>query len=107
MTIHVPADLEVSIRQKVASGRYPDPAAVIRQGLRLLDAHEQRAVRLRASVAEGVAAIERGEGSELTPALMDEIEREADEHIRTQARCLPVTRDSSSPPKRKATSKIC
>jgi antitoxin ParD1/3/4 len=82
MTIHVPADLEADIRQKVDSGRYEDPSEVIREGLRLIDARERRAQILRASVANGLAAIERGEGSELTPALLDEIDREADEQLR-------------------------
>ena len=81
MTIDDPADLEANIREKVASGRYPDPADVIRHGLRLLNAHEQRAHRLRTSVAEGLAAIERGEGIELTSELLDEIDREADKQI--------------------------
>ena len=66
MTIDVPADLEANIREKVASGRYSDPADAIRHGLHLLDAHEQAAHRLRTSVAEGLAAIERGEEIELT-----------------------------------------
>ena len=82
MTIHVPADLEASIRRKVESGRYPDATEVIRTALRLLEAREERSELLRASVAEGLAAIERGEGSELTPDVIEEIEREADERVR-------------------------
>jgi putative addiction module CopG family antidote len=81
MAIRVPDDLAASIRQKIETGRYRDETEVIRAALRSLDAREERAERLRASIAEGLAAIERGEGRELTPELMDEIEREADERI--------------------------
>ena len=79
MTVHLPADLAASIRQQVASGRFVDEAEVVRAALRLLEARERRAQQIRDSVAEGLTAIERGEGIELTPDLMDELEREADE----------------------------
>jgi antitoxin ParD1/3/4 len=82
MAISVPADLEESIRQKVDSGRYGDASEVIRAALRLLEARDQRAQELRTSIAEGLAAIERGEGIELTPQLMADIDREADEQLR-------------------------
>ena len=90
MPMIVPVDLEERIRQKVESGEYDDPAMVIRAALRLLDRRDQRLQELRASIAEGLAAIERGEGSELTPELiMEEIEREADERIRLGLRPKP------------------
>ena len=80
MAIQVPADLEAAIRQKVASGHYDDPAAVVRDALRALEERD-RLRSLRASVAEGFAAIERGEGVELTPEVMAEIGREAEERF--------------------------
>ena len=82
MSISVPADLEDSIRQKVDSGHYGDASEVIRAALRLLEVRDRRVQEIRASIAEGLAAIERGEGIELTPELMEEIDREADEQIR-------------------------
>lgn len=82
MTMRVPADLEETIRQKVESGQYDDPSAVMRAAIRLLDKRDLRLQELRESIAEGLAAIERGEGIELTPEVWDEIEREADEMIR-------------------------
>ena len=82
MAISLPTDLEESIRQKVESGRYGDTSEVIRVALRLLEVRDQRAEELRASIAGGVAAIERGEGIEFTPELMEEIDQEADEHLR-------------------------
>lgn len=82
MAIQVPADLEASIRERIEAGRYQDEAEVIRAALRSLDARDEQVERLRVSIAEGLAAIERGEGHELTPELWDEIDREADERIR-------------------------
>ena len=58
MTVLLPAEVAASIR---------------------LEARERRARQLRDSVADGIAAIERGEGIEPTPELMDELEREAEE----------------------------
>jgi putative addiction module CopG family antidote len=82
MVINVPADLAERIRQKVASGGYHDESEVIRVALRLLDARDRAVRELRESVAEGLAALERGEGREWTPELMDELDRRADEQLR-------------------------
>jgi putative addiction module CopG family antidote len=77
MTVQLPADLEASIKQRVASGRFDDEVDVIREAMKALGAHEhQRLLRLRALVREG---FESGDGVELTTELMDEIEREAEE----------------------------
>ena len=77
MTVQLPADLEASIKRKVAPGRFDDEVDVIREAMKALDANEhERFLRLRALVREG---FESGEGVELTPELMDEIEREAEE----------------------------
>jgi antitoxin ParD1/3/4 len=79
MSIRVPTDLEERIHEKVESGQYDDPTDVIRAAMRLLDKRDQRLQELRASIQEGLAAIERGEGIELTPEVWKEIEREAHE----------------------------
>lgn len=82
MPITVPNDLEERIREKVASGQYDDPSAVIRAALRLLENRDRQLSELRALVADGLASIERGEGIELTPEVWEEIEREAHERYR-------------------------
>ena len=82
MAIQVSPDLEARIREKVESGDYEDPSEVIQAALRLLDKRDRQLAELRASIAEGLAAAERGEARELTPELWEEIEREADEMIR-------------------------
>lgn len=82
MALRVPADLEERIRQKVESGDYDDAVEVIRAAMRLLDRRDAQLQELRASIAEGLAAIERGEGVEWTPELMAKIDQEVDEQIR-------------------------
>jgi antitoxin ParD1/3/4 len=82
MVIQVSPDIEASIRERVESGAYEDATDVIRKALRALESREQRIREIRASIDEGIAAIERGEGREWTPELRDEINREADERIR-------------------------
>ena len=78
-TMHIPADIEASIRRNVESGHFEDEADVMREALRLLDLRERQTQALRASIDEGFAAIERGEGIELTAELWDQLCREADE----------------------------
>jgi hypothetical protein len=56
---------------------------VIRAVIRLRDKQDQRVQELRASIEEGLAAIERGEGIELTPEVWAEMGREAHERFLT------------------------
>ena len=58
----------------------------------MVEAHERRAQQLRDSVAEGLAAIERGQGIELTPDLLDDLEEEADELYRQGKQPKPDVR---------------
>ncbi|MEA2513154.1 MAG: hypothetical protein QOJ59_2641 [Thermomicrobiales bacterium] len=69
------------IGEMLATGRFADAGDVIERTVRLLEERE-RGQRLRTSITEGLAVIRRGEGIELTPRLMDELTREADEHER-------------------------
>lgn len=78
MAIHVPTDLESDIRKKVASGRFESEADVVREALRLLDRREKRVLELRASIQEGLVAVERGEGVELTDDLWERLSQEAE-----------------------------
>jgi antitoxin ParD1/3/4 len=82
MSVTLTPQAEDLIRQQIEAGRYRTTSEVIEEALRLLDARERRVQQLRDSVAEGFAAIERGEGIELTPALMDELSRQAEERAR-------------------------
>lgn len=77
-SVELDSESESAIRQKVAGGRYGDAATVIREALETLEERE-RQLRLRALVLEGFASAEHGELTELTPELMEELAREADE----------------------------
>ena len=82
MVIHVTPEIEADIRRWVESGKYADESEVVREALLTLNAQEKRLQEIRASLAEAAASIERGEGIEWTPELMDEIEREVEERVR-------------------------
>jgi Arc/MetJ-type ribon-helix-helix transcriptional regulator len=69
------------IEEMLATGRFADAGDVIERSVRLLEERE-RGQRLRTSITKGLAVIRRGEGIKLTPRLMDELTREADEHER-------------------------
>ena len=77
MPIQLTPETEALIREQVESGRYATADQVIDEALQALDERD-RLRRLRASLIEAEAEIARGEGVELRPELMDEIEREAE-----------------------------
>ena len=77
MNISLTPRLEAMIREKVESGLYNNNSEVVREALRLME-RQDRIERLRAAIAIGEAEIERGEGVEYTPQLLEEIDREAD-----------------------------
>lgn len=80
--IHVTPEIEADIRQRVESGEYADESDVLRMALRELQIREKRIREIRASIEKGMEEIDRGGGYELTPELMEEIGREADEMVR-------------------------
>ena len=81
MAIQVPADIERAIRALVATGRFESEGDVMREAIRLLDRREQRIAEFRESIQNGLSAIERGEGIELTDDVWDRLDREARERI--------------------------
>ena len=76
MRIDLPPELEAMVREKVQSGLYHDPGAVVQEALHLLDERD-RLHRLRTAVLMGVEQIERGEGRPYTAELRGEIHRAA------------------------------
>jgi putative addiction module CopG family antidote len=81
MSITLSPKLEAIVREKVQFGPYEDAEDVLHRALDLLEVQE-RFERLRASIEEADAEIERGEGTEWSPELMDRIRKKADEQIR-------------------------
>jgi putative addiction module CopG family antidote len=77
MTVTLTPEVEAQVQSLIESGRNPDADAVLSDALRLLKEREQeRFLRLRELVRAG---FESGDAVELTPALWDELEREAEE----------------------------
>ena len=70
---------ESLIRQRVASGRYADEAAVVRAALDLLEEHD-RIQALRDEIQIGLDQIARGEVVEFTPELLDQLSDEAEQN---------------------------
>jgi antitoxin ParD1/3/4 len=82
VTIQLPPEVEESIRLKVRQGRFADAGEVVREAMRLLEIRDHREQEVRDSIAEGFAAIERGEGIELTAESLQERSRRAGERVR-------------------------
>jgi antitoxin ParD1/3/4 len=82
MSVTLTPRIEDLIRNQIKTGRYQSTDEVLEEVLLLLEARDRRVQQLRGSVAEGFAAIERGEGIELTPESMEERIRRAAERAR-------------------------
>jgi antitoxin ParD1/3/4 len=82
MSIKLPPDIEANIHEQVEHGRFPDAAEVVREAMRLLNERQRQLDALRAKLQIGLDELDRGEGVEWTPALMEQLSREADEMFR-------------------------
>jgi antitoxin ParD1/3/4 len=79
MTMHInlSPEMESYIKTKVSGGFYGNATEVIRDAIRRMQAEEERIVAFRAAVAKGEAQLERGEGVEYTPEVMEKITQAA------------------------------
>jgi len=66
MNISLTPELERLVDERVKSGRYASASEVIREGLRLLEEHEelkrQRVAEVRQKIDRGIEQLDRGEG---------------------------------------------
>lgn len=66
MNVHLTAELEALVRNKVKSGRYNSASEVVREALRLFEQREKirrlQVRELRRKIDQGWASLERGEG---------------------------------------------
>jgi antitoxin ParD1/3/4 len=81
MSITLTPEVADRIRQKIETGPYRTADEVIEEALSLLDERE-RVQTLRAKLQIGIDQLDRGEGEERTPELMERLSREADEMFR-------------------------
>jgi putative addiction module CopG family antidote len=77
-SVQIAPDLAAKIKQKIATGTYPDADAVIRDALDLLEERDRKHAWLLEALAEG----ERGESHEFTPERMAMIRQRARENAR-------------------------
>ncbi len=88
MSVTLTPRAEAMVRQKIETGSYGTADEVIEEALRLLDQRDFKE-RLRASLDEAEAELDRGEGVEWTPELTKRLVREADELLRLGAQPDP------------------
>jgi antitoxin ParD1/3/4 len=89
MASQLSPDIEARIQQKVAAGAFPDADEVIREAMRLLDMQERQLEVLRAKLQSGLDQLDRGEGIPLTPELVEEMRRKAEDRFRRGDRPNP------------------
>jgi len=65
MNVSLPEALEAYVNRLVETGTYTSASEVVREGLRLLQQRNAAAQILRAEVQEGLAELDRGQGSKL------------------------------------------
>ena len=61
MNVSLTAELEQLVTEKVKTGMYQTASEVVREGLRLLKARDDRMAQLRGDIRAGFEAIDRGE----------------------------------------------
>jgi antitoxin ParD1/3/4 len=79
MTMHVnlSPEMEGFIKSKVTSGFYGNATEVIRDAIRRMQAEESRAAAWQAAIKQGSDQLDRGEGIEYSPAVLDDITQSA------------------------------
>ena len=95
MNISLTAELEQLVAEKVKSGMYQTSSEVIREGLRLLKARDERLESLRRDIRAGFDAVDRGEFTDYDQSNIQQLanrvktrgrKRLADEERKTGAR---------------------
>jgi len=79
MTMHVnlSPEMEGFIKTKVSSGFYGNATEVIRDAIRRMQAEESRAAAWHAAIKQGSDQLDRNEGIEYGPALLNDITQSA------------------------------
>ena len=79
MNISLTPQLEKLVQDRVKSGRYTSASEVIREALRLMEAHDraldQGLTRLQSDVQEGLRALDAGKSAPLDDEVLERIKR--------------------------------
>ena len=98
MAIHLPADVEARIKQKVERGDFADAGEVVREAMRLLDAQERQPEELRARPGSGLNSSRSMAIEEVVQEQRAEILRIAQMHGATRVRVFgSVARGTAGP----------
>lgn len=89
MAIELTERSRAIVSEMLATGEFKSESEVIEHVLIRVEIEERRQ-RITASLHEAKAALDRGEGVELTTEVWDEIDREADKIVRLR---LPIDPD--------------
>jgi antitoxin ParD1/3/4 len=81
MTVTLSPTVEALIQEKVASGRFRDASEVVEVALIQMDERD-RLDRLRASLLEAEEQLDRGEGVDWSPELLETLILRANENSR-------------------------
>lgn len=92
MQLELDPQVAALIQQRVDTGRYANASEVVDEALRLLNESERKRDTLRAALAVGFDALDRGDVVEWTPDSMTELIQEADEMNRQGIKPNPDVR---------------
>lgn len=77
MHVNLSPEMEVFVREKVASGFYGNATEVIRDAIRRMQAEESRLAAWQAAIRKGDEELDRGEGVVYTTEVLNDITRDA------------------------------
>jgi len=77
MHVNLSPEMEVFVREKVASGFYGNATEVIRDAIRRMQAEESRLAAWQAAIRKGDEELDRGEGVAYSPEVLNDITRDA------------------------------
>ncbi len=77
MHVNLSPEMEVFVREKVASGFYGNATEVIRDAIRRMQAEESRLLAWQTAIRKGDEQLDRGEGVTYSPEILNDITRSA------------------------------
>lgn len=77
MQVKLSPEMEGFIQSKVSGGFYGNATEVIRDAIRRMQAEEGRSAAWQAAIQTGEEQLDRGEGIEYSPAVLDDITQTA------------------------------
>lgn len=73
ISIDLPPEMESFVKRKVADGFYGDAVEVVKDAVRRMQAEDIRLAAWLAAIRKGADQLDRGEGIDYTPLVLDDI----------------------------------